>query len=138
MDVIVMMRVRLNENVIKMPVRTKNIYDPVESADGYRVLVMRFWPRGVSKDKIDAWEKELGTEPDLIKKWKSGSISWLEFSKQYRRFAVRHKDKIDELAQRAKHETITFLCSCRDELHCHRTILKELVLKNRKGHKQKL
>ena len=118
-----------------MPVKTKNIYDPVESADGYRVLVMRFWPRGVSKDKIDNWEKELGTEPDLIKKWKSGSINWSEFSKQYRRFAAQHKDKIAELAQRAKRETLTLLCSCRDEEHCHRTILKQLISKNRQKRK---
>ena len=115
-----------------MLIKTKNIYDPVESADGYRVLVMRFWPRGVSKDKIDIWEKELGTEPDLIKSWKSGSISWSEFSKQYRKFAAGHNDKIEELAQKAKSDTITLLCSCRDELHCHRTILKELVLKSRR------
>ena len=118
-----------------MPVKTKNIYDPVESADGYRVFVMRFWPRGVSKDKIDYWEKELGTEPDLIKKWKSGSISWSEFSKQYHRFASQHKDKIAELAQRAERETLTLLCSCRDEEHCHRTILKQLISKNRQKHK---
>lgn len=118
-----------------MAVKTKCIYDPVEPSDGSRILVMRYWPRGISKDKIDSWEKELGTEPDLIKKWKGGSISWSEFSRQYRKFAAQHKDKIGELAQRAKHETLTFLCSCRDEPHCHRTILKQLISKNPKKHK---
>lgn len=113
-----------------MSVKTKNIYGPVESTDGYRVLVMRFWPRGVSKDKIDAWEKELGTPPDLIKKFKSGSVGWSEFSKQYLKFAAQHKDKIRKLAHKSKSETITLLCSCRDELHCHRTILKKLVEKD--------
>jgi uncharacterized protein YeaO (DUF488 family) len=114
-----------------MPVKTKNIYDPVESADGYRVLVMRFWPRGVSKNKIDAWEKELGTPPDLIKKFKSGSISWSEFSKNYLKYANQHKDKIHNLANKSKGKTITLLCSCRDELHCHRTVLKELIVKDK-------
>ena len=118
-----------------MAIKTKCIYDPAEPSDGSRILVMRYWPRGISKDKIDSWEKELGTEPDLIKKWKAGSISWSDFSKQYRSFAARHKDKIDELARRARTETLTLLCSCRDENHCHRTILKELISMSPKKHK---
>jgi uncharacterized protein YeaO (DUF488 family) len=110
-----------------MPVKTKNIYEPKNKNDGYRVLVMRFWPRGISKDKIDIWEKELSTPPDLIKKWKGGSISWAEFSKRYRRFAAQHKDKINGLSLKAKKETVTLLCSCHDGKHCHRTLLEELI-----------
>ncbi|MFZ0035465.1 MAG: DUF488 family protein [Sedimentisphaerales bacterium] len=113
-----------------MPVKTKCIYEPKSKNDGYRVLVMRLWPRGISKDKIDIWVKDLGTPPDLIKKWKSGSISWAEFSKQYRKFATQHKDKIDELALKAKKETITLLCSCRDGKYCHRALLEELITGN--------
>jgi uncharacterized protein YeaO (DUF488 family) len=113
-----------------MSVKTKCIYEPASKSDSCRVLVMRFWPRGVSKDKIDIWEKDLGTPPDLIKEWKSGSISWTEFSKQYRKFAALRKDKINALALRAKKESVTLLCSCRDDKHCHRILLKELI--NRK------
>lgn len=112
-----------------MAVKTKNIYDPVESADGYRVLVMRFWPRGVSKDKINKWEKELGTPPDLIKKWKKGSICWSDFTKQYRDYVLGHNDKIDNLAKKADKKTITLLCSCHDEKHCHRTLLAQIIRK---------
>lgn len=110
-----------------MPVKTKCIYEPISKGDGCRVLVMRFWPRGISKDKIDIWEKDLGTPPDLIKKWKSGSVSWAEFSKQYRNFVAQYKDKIGELALKAKKGTVTLLCSCRDDKHCHRTLLKKLI-----------
>ena len=112
-----------------MPVKTKSIYEPQGKDDGLRILVMRFWPRGVSKDKIDIWEKDLGTPADLIKRWKKGSVSWRQFSGEYRRFAAQHNDKISELALRAKKQTVTLLCSCSDEKHCHRTLLKQLISK---------
>jgi uncharacterized protein YeaO (DUF488 family) len=115
-----------------VPVKTKSIYEPKSKDDGCRVLVMRFWPRGVSRDKIGIWEKDLGTPSDLIRKWKKGTISWREFSKQYRRFAAQHMDKIDELARAAEKETVTLLCSCSNDKHCHRTLLKQLISNKKK------
>jgi uncharacterized protein YeaO (DUF488 family) len=115
-----------------MPVKTKSIYESKSEDDGLRVLVMRFWPRGVSKNKIDIWEKDLGTPAELIKKWKKGSVSWREFSGEYRSFAKQHSDKISELAVRAKKETVTLLCGCNDEKHCHRTLLKQLISRKKK------
>jgi uncharacterized protein YeaO (DUF488 family) len=46
----------------------KSVYDKPDASDGERILVMRIWPRGVSRDKgkIDSWLKELGTEKDLM------------------------------------------------------------------------
>lgn len=40
---------------------TKRIYDPVDERDGYRVLVDRLWPRGVSKTaaRLDEWAKTI-------------------------------------------------------------------------------
>ncbi len=43
---------------------TKSVYPPNpprEASDGKRILVMTLWPRGVSKDKVDVWMKDLGT-----------------------------------------------------------------------------
>ena len=64
-------------------VKTKSIYEPAEASDGYRVLVMHYWPRGVAKDKIDVWQKELGTPPELIERWKSKRIGWPQFQRDY-------------------------------------------------------
>jgi uncharacterized protein YeaO (DUF488 family) len=47
-------------------VKTKSIYEPPAASVGCRVLVMHYSPRGVAKDKIDVWEKQLGTPPELI------------------------------------------------------------------------
>jgi uncharacterized protein YeaO (DUF488 family) len=110
-----------------MSVKTKCIYDKREKADGVRILITTYWPRGISKDKIDRWEKELGTPPDLIKKWKSGSINWPAFSRLYLSAVRLKKDKIQELADLARQKDITLLCTCRDGEHCHRKLLKEMV-----------
>jgi uncharacterized protein YeaO (DUF488 family) len=109
----------------------KNVYDKPESSDGQRILVMRLWPRGVSKEKarIDGWMKELGTERDLIKKWKSGKVSWNEFEKEYRKSLNGKEDILRDLAVRSRRGNITLLCTDKDPEHCHRTILADEIRK---------
>lgn len=105
----------------------KTVYDPVEKSDGKRILVMHSWPRGISKSKIDAWVKELGTDADLIHRWKEGKVSWQEFSKEYRASLKGKGDLLKKLASLAKRGTVTLLCSCKDEKHCHRHLLKKSI-----------
>ncbi|MGI0091880.1 MAG: DUF488 domain-containing protein [Nitrososphaerales archaeon] len=107
----------------------KSIYDKPEKSDGERILVMRYWPRGISKDKIDLWMKELGTDKDLIKKWKSGKITWNEFKKWYKKELGGKQDLLTDLANRSKRGDITLLCTDKDAEHCHRTILGEEIEK---------
>jgi uncharacterized protein YeaO (DUF488 family) len=107
----------------------KTVYDKPESSDGERILVMRIWPRGVSKDKIDEWMKDLGTERELIKKWKSGKVTWEEFSKEYRQSLKGKEDLLKDLAQRSEKGNITLLCTDKDPKRCHRTILAEEIQK---------
>ena len=111
----------------------KTVYDKPEKSDGKRILIMKIWPRGVSKDKIDVWMKELGTDRDLIKKWKSGSITWKKFSSEYRKSLKGKEDKLIELAKESQHGDITLLCSDRDAEHCHRTLLAEEIEKYSKS-----
>jgi len=111
----------------------KSIYDPKSKDDGFRVLVMQYWPRGVKKEKIDAWYRELGTSKELIKAWKDGKMAWSQFRKRY---LAELKDQnkqqlIRQLAQRAKTEKITLLCGCRDPNRCHRSILKDAITEAR-------
>jgi len=110
-----------------MPIKTRSIYEKPADDEGYRVLVMRYWPRGVRRNAADVWEKDLGTQPDLIKAWKEGKVTWQEFVKRYRASVATQKEKIAELAERSKKETVTLLCSCREESRCHRSVLKELI-----------
>lgn len=110
-----------------MSVQTKRIYDDAEPHDGYRVLVMTYWPRGIGKEKTDEWARELGTPADLIDEWKNGEVSWKEFKEIYLESIDGNEEKVTELAGRAASGTVTLLCGCKDEEHCHRSVLKELI-----------
>jgi uncharacterized protein YeaO (DUF488 family) len=102
----------------------KTVYDKPEESDGKRILVMRTWPRGVSKDKVDVWMKDLGTEKELIKRWKAGNVTWAEFSRAYNASLKGKEEVLRELAAESRTGTVTFLCGCKDEAHCHRHLLK--------------
>ncbi len=110
---------------------TKSVYDKPEASDGERILVMRIWPRGVSREKmrIDKWMKDLGTEKDLIKKWKSGKVSWKEFASDYRK-SLKGKEKLlQELAEKSKKGDVTLLCTDKDPARCHRSLLAQEIEK---------
>jgi uncharacterized protein YeaO (DUF488 family) len=105
----------------------KSVYSPPERSDGRRILVMTLWPRGVSKDKVDVWRKELGTPRELIKRYKGGRVSWEEFRSEYRKSLEGKEDVLRALANESKKKTITLLCTEKDPATCHRSILKDAI-----------
>lgn len=111
--------------------KTKSIYDPPADGDGLRLLVTRYWPRGVRKEAVDRWFRDLGPEPELIKEWKAGEITWGEFKKRYKA-EYRSEEKkrllaeLKELVEGLKGKDATLFCTCREE-HCHREILKDML-----------
>ena len=107
----------------------KSVYAPSEPSDGKRVLVMTLWPRGISKDRVDVWMKELGTPRDLIKRYKSGKATWGEFKAEYRKSLKGKEGALRELAKESKEGTITLLCTERDPSTCHRSVLREEIEK---------
>ena len=110
-------------DITKLIKTVKTVYDKPEKSDGERILVMTYWPRGVSKDRIDLWLKELGTQKDFIKKWKSGEVTWNEFKKEYKKGLTIRRHLLEDLAYRSIKGDITLLCTDKDAAHCHRTLL---------------
>jgi uncharacterized protein YeaO (DUF488 family) len=105
----------------------KSVYAPEEPSDGERILVMTLWPRGISKDKVDVWMKELGTPRDLIKKYKSGKVSWEKFAVEYKKSLKGKEALLKSLADESKKRTITLLCTEKDPSVCHRSLLKAAI-----------
>ncbi len=68
----------------QLPLKTKSIYDEKEDSDGNRVLVTRYYPRGVKRTHFDLWVRPASPDVDLLKDYKSGAINWREFSKRFR------------------------------------------------------
>jgi uncharacterized protein YeaO (DUF488 family) len=124
-----------------MPVRTKRWNDPREPDDGFRLLVCRIRPRGVSKarETWDAWWPEVGPSRDLLDAFhgKHGApLPWDDYETRYLEEMAGPGAlwRIRDLARRAAAgETITLLCSsaCTDPARCHRTLLARLLTARR-------
>jgi uncharacterized protein YeaO (DUF488 family) len=121
-----------------MPVRTKRWDDPADPADGFRLLICRIRPRGVSKanETWDEWCADLGPSRALLDAFhgKSGTaaLPWDEYAHRYlsEMDAPTQLWRIRDLVRRVSTgETITLLCSsaCRDPARCHRTLLARLI-----------
>lgn len=110
-------------------IRTKRIYDPPGTQDGYRILIDRLWPRGISKDKarIDEWRKELAPSDRLRKWFNHEPEKWEEFRRRYHEELRPKIKEVKELAQRQRPKTITLLYGARDEEHNNAVALKELL-----------
>jgi uncharacterized protein YeaO (DUF488 family) len=107
----------------------KRVYDKPSASDGKRILVMRLWPRGVRKGSIDLWLKDVGTSRELIKEWKAGKVTRVEYERRYNSDMKGELQRsiVKEIADYARAGPITLLCSCRDPNKCHRSLLKKLV-----------
>lgn len=117
-----------------MDVRLKRAYEPVEAADGYRVLVDRLWPRGVSKEKaqLDEWARELAPSSELRTWFGHDPARFDEFGRRYLEELAAHGDKLAELRERASEGTLTLVYAARDSEHNDAVVLAD-VLRNPAG-----
>ena len=92
---------------------TKRVYEPAAQSDGYRVLIDRLWPRGVSKAKagLDAWEKDVAPSAELRKWYQHEPSKWAEFQKRYKQElkAAPAQAVLDDLVKRAKRGRVTLV-----------------------------
>ena len=92
-------------------IKLKRIYDDPSADDGYRVLVDRLWPRGVSKEvaKLDEWDKELAPSTELRKWFDHKEERFDEFARRYREELKDKKEALDNLREKAKNKTLCLL-----------------------------
>lgn len=110
--------------------RIKRIYEEASADDGYRVLVDRLWPRGISKEKaqIDIWAREIAPSAELRKWFHHEPEKYPEFCERYIK-----ELQIDEEAasfrgmirEKLKAGNVTLLFSAKDETCNNAAALKE-------------
>jgi uncharacterized protein YeaO (DUF488 family) len=92
---------------------TKRAYEPASASDGYRVLIDRLWPRGVSKAKarLDAWEKDVAPSRELREWYAHDPAKWPEFRRRYMQElrAPSAKIVLDRLVRRARRGRVTLV-----------------------------
>ena len=112
-----------------MDLRLKRAYDPAVPSDGYRVLIDRLWPRGVSKRqaKLDEWEKELAPSTELRQWFGHEPDRFAEFRRRYISELRRQRPRLAELRRRARAGTLTLVYSAHDSEHNDAVVLAEVL-----------
>lgn len=99
--------------------QTKRVYEPAAPGDGYRVLVDRLWPRGLSKENahVDLWLKEVAPS-DALRRWFGHDEDrWPEFERRYLGELKKSDATLAVLRDHARSGAVTLLYAAKDERH---------------------
>lgn len=115
-----------------MDLRRKRAYDNPAAEDGFRVLVDRLWPRGVSKERvaIDLWAKDTAPSSQLRQDWHHAPAEdWGEYADRYRaELAHETAPALAELAETLRpHPVVTLVYAAHDPEHNHAVVLEEAL-----------
>ena len=113
-----------------MPFLTKRVYDEADADDGFRVLVDRLWPRGVSKRDaaLDLWLKDVAPSPELRVWFGHRADRFAEFSARYTA-ELDTSPAVDELRRIARtNPTVTLLYGARDPDVNHAVVLAGFLM----------
>ena len=99
-----------------MEIKVKRAYEQPEDADGIRILVDKFWPRGISKEKakIDFWPKALAPSNELRKWYCHDSENWEEFKARYFMELDSKPEQVKELEEYLERGEVTFIFSSKE------------------------
>jgi uncharacterized protein YeaO (DUF488 family) len=115
-----------------MKILMKRVYDPVDMEDGMRVLVDRVWPRGMTKERLqaDLWLKDAAPSTALRKWFDHDQSRWEEFKNRYFPELDAKPQVIRQLLELAKKGQLTLLFSAHDIQWNQAVALKEYLISN--------
>jgi uncharacterized protein YeaO (DUF488 family) len=108
----------------------KRVYEKPAKQDGFRVLVDRLWPRGLTKEKahVDLWMKEIAPSDELRKWFHHQEQNWGEFEKRYKAELAKKKELLGELKKLQKeHGTVTLVYGSKDEKQNQAVVLARMI-----------
>jgi len=111
-------------------VEIKRAHEPATAADGYRVLVDRLWPRGVSKEHaaLDLWLKDVAPSTELRESWNHNPATFSEFAKAYRK-ELSHNPALTELKKLVEtHPLVTLIYAAHDPQINHAIVLRDVIM----------
>lgn len=116
-----------------MNIKIKRIYEDADVADGYRILVDRLWPRGISKEnaKLAYWAREISPSNELRKWYQHDADKWEEFKRRYFREIESKPETLELIRHCLDNEIVTFLYSSKELKLNNAAALKEYVLHER-------
>jgi uncharacterized protein YeaO (DUF488 family) len=110
-------------------VRRKRAYDEASPADGYRVLIDRLWPRGVSKARaqLDEWDKDLAPSAELRAWFGHRPDRFEEFCARYVEELRDQRPRLAALRRRAREGPVTLVYAAHDTEHNDAVVLEEVL-----------
>jgi len=110
-----------------MKIQIKRVYEKPNAKDGFRILVDRLWPRGLTREKaaVDLWLKDIAPSTELRKWFRHDPGKWKEFQKKYLKELSENKEAVDILKNHLQKETVTLLYAAKDEAHNEAEVLKD-------------
>ncbi len=113
----------------------KRVYESAAESDGFRVLVDRLWPRGVSKAeaKLDLWLRDISPSTALRTWFNHEPARWEEFQRRYRAELKAKGALLSVITEQAKASPVTLLYSAKDEQHNQAVALKNFMLSQQRA-----
>jgi uncharacterized protein YeaO (DUF488 family) len=110
-------------------VRLKRAYEPASLEDGYRVLVDRLWPRGISKEQaaLDGWEKDLSPSSELRRWFGHEPGRFPEFRRRYVDELRVRRERLHELRRHARSGRVTLVYAARDQERNEAVVLADVL-----------
>ena len=105
----------------------KRAYAAPAKADGFRILVDRIWPRGLTREKarIDCWARDIAPSTRLRQWFGHDPEKWPEFKNRYFTELRHNREAVENLRKILKnHASVTFVFAARDARHCNAVALK--------------
>lgn len=111
-----------------MTVAIKRVYDPPKPSDGFRVLVDRLWPRGLTKEKaaLDLWAKGIAPSTELRQEFNHRPEKFAEFRRHYR-LELSKNPALPAFRREIKRPKVTLLFGARDPKINHAVVLAEYL-----------
>lgn len=123
-----------------MDIQIRRAYEPPARDDGYRILVDRVWPRGVSKAHLDLdeWQREIAPSTRLRQWFGHDPGRWNEFQKRYFAELDEKQDDVKALVKRARQGRITLVYGAKDSDHNQAVALRTYVRARAAGRKARV
>ena len=111
------------------PIVIKRVYEEASENDGYRILVDRLWPRGVSKEeaKLDEWVKIIAPSTELRKWFDHKEERLQEFAIRYKEELLQQEEELNRLRKIATTKKITLLYGAKDPVINQAIVLKNIL-----------
>ncbi len=112
-----------------IPVIIKRIYEESSKNDGYRILVDRIWPRGISKEKanLDEWTKNIAPSTELRKWFNHKEERFEEFSSKYKAELLQDREELKRIQEIAEVKQVMLLYAAKDTHLNQATVLQNIL-----------